>query len=273
VRLVLLILIGIPSIALLGCVSPTEAPAPELAPEEMPTIPTPEPSPEPEPTELPPRPVTYTLTISVEPVGGGTVSQKDGTQRDTGLTFADISGYKLPETQEPEETVPRKQLTANATYGYIFDHWSGDASGTEVTIGIIMDSNKTVVAHFVEISTTCLELNTSYTVPSGLTVTVHSITVKEYAEYDECRIRYTLDNNTGKPHAEGTFKLWYQEFTGFGDPQTGLFSKLYPNESVTRSFTWSISKRFTAFLIEFEGNYLSKTPEQNTLKWLVPEYK
>ncbi len=39
-------------------------------------------------------------------------------------------------------------LHANADDGYIFSHWSGDASGTEDDITIRMDGNRSVTAHF-----------------------------------------------------------------------------------------------------------------------------
>ena len=40
-------------------------------------------------------------------------------------------------------------LTASPASGYAFDNWSGDASGTEPTITVTMDSNKNIVANFV----------------------------------------------------------------------------------------------------------------------------
>jgi uncharacterized repeat protein (TIGR02543 family) len=271
VKATLLILIVIPFIALLGCASPVVTPTPESTSEEVPIIPTPtptpEPSPEPKPTELPP---TYNLTIHVEPEGAGSVTQKDA---DQGISFAEIVGLPI---EKPQDNLQRYNLMANPSRGYVFDHWSGDKSGTDSRITITMDSDKTVIAHFVDISTVCLDLDTAYITKHGLTIIVLSISIKEYAEYDECRIRYTLENNTGKPHSEGSFKLWFKEPTGtpdYGYPQTGLFSSLKPGQSVTRSYTWSVSKRLTAFLIEFEGAPLNIAPERDTLKWLVPEYK
>lgn len=40
-------------------------------------------------------------------------------------------------------------LTATPASGYTFDHWSGNASGTEPTITVTMDSDKNIVANFV----------------------------------------------------------------------------------------------------------------------------
>lgn len=41
-------------------------------------------------------------------------------------------------------------LTATPDEGYVFDGWSGDASGTNTTISITMDSDKSITATFVE---------------------------------------------------------------------------------------------------------------------------
>jgi hypothetical protein len=45
------------------------------------------------------------------------------------------------------------ELTANPESGWKFDHWGGDASGTEETISIKMNSDKEVIAYFVTIPT------------------------------------------------------------------------------------------------------------------------
>ena len=73
----------------------------------------------------------YTLITSVVPYGSGYISPSDGTY-DEGVVIT---------------------LTAYANNGYTFDHWGEDASGTNPTIQIIMDKNKTIVAYFVAIQT------------------------------------------------------------------------------------------------------------------------
>jgi Raf kinase inhibitor-like YbhB/YbcL family protein len=70
-------------------------------------------------------PVQYELTTSVEPAGSGTVSP--------GGTYEKGSNIRV---------------TANPEEGYIFDHWSGDASGSSTERTISMDANKSVTAHF-----------------------------------------------------------------------------------------------------------------------------
>jgi len=62
------------------------------------------------------------LDTSVSPVGAGTVIPSEGTYRD-GSTVAPSGEY-------------------------LFDRWSGDASGTSSSIDIQVDGNKNVVANF-----------------------------------------------------------------------------------------------------------------------------
>jgi len=69
---------------------------------------------------------TYTLTTNV--VGSGSVSPSGGTYT--------------------EGTVVT--LTATPASGWIFDHWSGNASGTNTSTSVTMNSNKNVTATFVE---------------------------------------------------------------------------------------------------------------------------
>jgi len=72
----------------------------------------------------------YTLTTYVEPSGYGyiTLNPSGGTY-DEGIIVT---------------------LTANPASGYEFDHWSGDASGSNPTIQITMNSNKSITAQFLE---------------------------------------------------------------------------------------------------------------------------
>jgi hypothetical protein len=73
--------------------------------------------------------VNYTLTTFASPNTFGTV-----TMSPTGGTYT--SGTVVT-------------VTANPASGYIFDSWSGDASGTVSSTTVLMNSNKTVTAKFV----------------------------------------------------------------------------------------------------------------------------
>ncbi len=68
---------------------------------------------------------TYWLTTSVSPANAGII-------RPYGICFAG-------------EMVT---LSATPMSGYVFDHWSGDASGTSRSVTINMNSNKSVSANF-----------------------------------------------------------------------------------------------------------------------------
>ena len=76
----------------------------------------------------------YTLVVDVSPTGAGTVDLSpgaSGNQYESGTPVA---------------------LTANPASGYVFDHWSGDLSGSTNPTSITMNGNKSVTAHFNEIS-------------------------------------------------------------------------------------------------------------------------
>lgn len=76
----------------------------------------------------PPPPEYYTLDVVVEPPEAGYVTRDP-------VDIEYISGTRVT-------------LTAKAYSGYQFVGWSGDATGTSLTIDIIMDSDKVVVATF-----------------------------------------------------------------------------------------------------------------------------
>lgn len=73
-------------------------------------------------------PRQYNLITSVKPPGAGTVS--GGGAYDEGASVT---------------------LIALANLGYEFDHWSGDATGTNPSTTITVDSDKSVTAHFMSV--------------------------------------------------------------------------------------------------------------------------
>lgn len=68
----------------------------------------------------------YSLTTTVSPAGSGTVNYSGGTFQ---------AGTQL-------------NLVAQANMGWVFDHWGGNATGTNPNIILTMDANKTVTAFF-----------------------------------------------------------------------------------------------------------------------------
>ncbi|HEC81561.1 MAG TPA: carboxypeptidase regulatory-like domain-containing protein, partial [Thermoplasmatales archaeon] len=78
----------------------------------------------------------YTLTTSVNPSEGGYIEPPGGSY----------------------EAGTQVTVTAYAYDGYVFDHWSGDVNGNNPTIQITMNSDKTIVAHFTEITTPVVDV-------------------------------------------------------------------------------------------------------------------
>jgi hypothetical protein len=112
-----------------GCVQPaTQEPSPTPPqPTLMPTQPTPTPL---QPTPVPP-PETphkrYFLSVITSPTEGGSVSPASGLYDSDSLVT----------------------IVATPADGYDFVSWSGDVSGSEPIVSIIMDSDKEAVAVFV----------------------------------------------------------------------------------------------------------------------------
>ncbi len=73
----------------------------------------------------------YTLAVAADPAAGGSV-QVDPAP-DCGAQY--LQGTVVT-------------LTAVSNAGYVFEHWSGDASGSENPIHVTMDGDKSVTAHF-----------------------------------------------------------------------------------------------------------------------------
>jgi len=73
-------------------------------------------------------PCQYTLDVTVDPVGGGTV-----------MKSPDQATYSLGSNV---------QLTADPAPGYFFLRWSGDATGSVNPLDLVMDGDKIIVAEF-----------------------------------------------------------------------------------------------------------------------------
>lgn len=94
------------------------------------------------PWEGTPSAETYTLTTNVSPSGANSVSPSGGEYE---------SGVQVT-------------LTASPASGYIFDHWTGDASGATATITITMNSDRSVTAHFETAPVNAISVQTAWTV-------------------------------------------------------------------------------------------------------------
>ena len=69
----------------------------------------------------------FVLDVTVNPIEGGTATPSEGTYKEGSTVTVNAA--------------PRGE--------YLFDRWSGDASGTSSSIDILVDGNKNVTANFV----------------------------------------------------------------------------------------------------------------------------
>jgi len=116
----------------------------------------------------------YTLTVQISPNNAGYVTlNPSGGVYDYGTTVI---------------------ATAHAYSGYIFDHWSGDASGTNTTIQIIMNGNKTIVANFIQNQT----LNTTVYIEDASAM-----------QNEEATTPIIIDTSEAMGVGSATIKLYY----------------------------------------------------------------
>ena len=163
-RLLSVLVIGI--LFLSACGAPTTAPPAEPPPAEEPT------------------PITYTLSVSVNPSGAGSVSPSNG--------------------QYEEGT--QVTLSATAATGYTFDFWDGDASGSAATITITMDSDKSIIAHFADTTPPVISgVDISHITESNATinwVTDEPATSQvEYGQTDAYGLTSALDEELTTSHS------------------------------------------------------------------------
>ncbi|MFH0760964.1 MAG: ice-binding family protein, partial [Bacteroidota bacterium] len=143
--------------------------------------------------------VTYTLTVTA--VNGSVLKDPDQ------ATY--LSGTSV-------------LLTATPNSGYTFTGWSGDATGSDNPLTVIMNSNKNITANFTAVAVT-------YT----LTVTaVNGTVVKDpdqatYLSGTSVQLTATADDGY-------TFSSWSGDATGSGNPLTVVMNS---NKNITANFT------------------------------------
>jgi Leucine-rich repeat (LRR) protein len=143
--------------------------------------------------------ISYTLTTTANPSGGGSVSPSGGTYP---------SGSQLT-------------LTATAASGYTFSHWAGDATGSQNPITITMNSNKSITAYFTTVQYT---LTTSVSPSGGGSVSPSGGTYPSGSQL-------TLTATAASGY---TFSHWAGDATGSQNPITITMNS---NKSITAYFT------------------------------------
>jgi len=124
----------------------------------------------------------YTLTIIVNPSGGGTTSPAVGSHEYDDGTEVNV--------------------TAIAADGYEFDHWSGGLSGSQNPAGITMDSDMEITAHFAPIVTYTLTVDPS----EGGTIDIDPL-LNSYEPGDEVTL-------TANPETGYEFDGWSGDLSG-----------------------------------------------------------
>jgi surface protein len=130
----------------------------------------------------------YTLTVNINPEDGG---------------FVNPDGGIVPEGQQIS-------LTATPADEFIFDSWSGAATGTSSNVSVIMDANKTVTAKFIKKKYT-LNVN----VEGEGTVAEKVIKAGAATDY----ISGTIVELTATAETGWEFKEWIGDLTGSDNPK------------------------------------------------------
>jgi len=130
----------------------------------------------------------YTLTVSLNPIEGGSVSPSGG-QHKHGTTLS---------------------LTASPSSEFNFSSWSGDLTGTSLNASLTMLSDKTIEANFVK-----KKYNFSSSVEGEGTITTKVIQPGATDKYNSG----TILELTANPASEWVFSEWRGDLTGNDNPK------------------------------------------------------
>ena len=134
-------------------------------------------------------PIKYTLTTTVSPADSGTINPNGGT---------------VDEGQQIS-------VTATPAAEYVFDKWTGAASGSNKTLSLTMDSDKSVTANFVKKK---YSLTLSYNAFKG-TITEKVIKTGAATDYNSG----TVVELTAVPKTGWKLKEWSGDLTGSDNPK------------------------------------------------------
>ncbi|HDS59621.1 MAG TPA: PKD domain-containing protein, partial [Thermoplasmatales archaeon] len=115
--------------------------------------------------------------------------------------------------------------TATPASGYVFSHWSGDGSGSDASLTITMDGDKSITAHFSEILPPHYTLSASVW-PSGSGTVTLDPTGGTYNQGDTVSL-------TAVPATGYRFDHWSGDLSGSGASQTLAMDE---NKTVTAYF-------------------------------------
>jgi uncharacterized repeat protein (TIGR02543 family) len=122
-------------------------------------------------------------------------------------------------------------LTAISGNSYVFANWTGDASGDDPVISILMDSDKTVIASFTLLPPPpgCTALQTVSNPPQGGVITVDPDPNCGNDWYTE----FTIVNVTANPEPNYVFSFWTGDASG---PNPAITIEMDENKIVIANF-------------------------------------
>jgi hypothetical protein len=140
----------------------------------------------------------YTLTTTADPVAGGSINADPAPN-------CNVTQYTEGSTVT---------LTAVSNSGYTFDQWSGDASGSDNPIEVLMDADRDITAYFTVTTGACYTLSTSANPATGGDVNANPAPNCNVTQYTEGST-VTL---TAVPNAGYTFDRWSGDASGSSNP-------------------------------------------------------
>jgi len=177
----------------------------------------------------------YALTVSVSPVGAGTVTANPS----SGDTFYD-SGTSV-------------QLTASPSTGYQFQSWSGALTGSTNPQSVAMSAPRVVTANFGS-ATALVTIDTS---PSGLQITIdgNSATAPQSATWTP-----GSTHSIGTPSPQGVSGGSRQVFVSWSDGGGQTHNVLAPSTSTTFIATFKTQYQITTSVSPAGGGTVTVSP-------------
>jgi hypothetical protein len=113
-------------------------------------------------------------------------------------------------------------------------------------------------------------VGTFYQGDDGLHVRLNSLTVAETVSTYRYDISYTLENRTvDRAIDEGAFKAYFRNSSG-GTPQYGFFGRLFPSNTLTRTYRWEELKTAPFGIIAYHSSqFFTQTPPSGSVLWPV----
>lgn len=181
----------------------------------------------------------YSLNTTVSPSGAGSVSK---------------SGGNCPYDSSRYTSGSAVTVTANASSGYVFSNWTGDAAGSSNPTTVYMTGDKNVTANFT-VPCYSLSLNVSPAIGGSVSKNPAPNCATDGTKYTSgTQVTLTANGNAGY-----VFSNWTGDATGTTNPTTVVMTD---NKSVTANFSLPCYSLTTVALPTASGT-LNASPGPN----------